>query len=105
MRGDWNGAAETVLRVDGGMVASDWTMQRLADLLNAAVDRPRVMETTALGAAWLAGMQAGFYPGAADFAKSWALERRFSPAMGEVERESKYRGWKEAVGRTLSDRP
>jgi len=105
MRGDWDGAAETVLRVDGGMVASDWTMQRLADLLGARVDRPRVMETTALGAAWLAGMQAGFYPGAAKFAESWALERRFSPAMGEAERENKYRGWKEAVGRTLSARP
>ena len=64
MQGDWDGAGETVLRVDGGMVASDWTMQRLADLLDAAVDRPRVMETTALGAAWLAGMQTGFYPDA-----------------------------------------
>ena len=104
MQGDWNGAGETVLRVDGGMVASDWTMQRLADLLNAAVDRPQVMETTALGAAWLAGMQTGFYPGADKFATSWALERRFSPAMDEAERERKYAGWKDAVGRTLTAR-
>lgn len=104
MQGDWDGAGETVLRVDGGMVASDWTMQRLADLLNAAVDRPQVMETTALGAAWLAGMQAGFYPGADEFATSWALERRFSPAMDGAERERKYAGWKDAVGRTLTAR-
>lgn len=104
MRGDWDGVEETVLRVDGGMVASDWTMQRLADLLDAAVDRPRVMETTALGAAWLAGMQAGFYPGAEKFAESWALERRFSPAMDATERERKYAGWQDAVGRTLTAR-
>jgi glycerol kinase len=104
MRGDWGGARETVLRVDGGMVASDWTMQRLADLLDAAVDRPQVMETTALGAAWLAGKQAGFYPDAAQFAESWALERRFTPAMDGPERERKYAGWKDAVGRTLTTR-
>jgi glycerol kinase len=104
MQGDWGGARETVLRVDGGMVASDWTMQRLADLLDAAVDRPQVMETTALGAAWLAGMQVGFYPEADKFAESWALERRFSPAMDAIERERKYAGWKDAVGRTLTVR-
>lgn len=105
MRGDWAGARETVLRVDGGMVASDWTMQRLADLLDAPVDRPRVMETTALGAAWLAGMQTGFYAGADEFAKSWALERRFSPVMDKAESDRKYAGWKDAVGRTLTARP
>ena len=68
------------------------------------MDRPRVMETTALGAAWLAGMQAGFYPGAEKFAESWALERRFSPAMDATERERKYAGWQDAVGRTLTAR-
>jgi glycerol kinase len=104
MRGDWDGAGETVLRVDGGMVASDWTMQRLADLLAAEVDRPRVMETTALGVAWLAGMKAGFYPDAESFARSWALDHRFTPAMDEGERARKYAGWKDAVGRTLSHR-
>ena len=56
MRRDWDSASETVLRVDGGMTASDWTMQFLADILGAQVDRPKVLETTALGAAWLAGM-------------------------------------------------
>ena len=53
---------ETVLRVDGGMVACDWTMQRLADILDAPVDRPTILETTALGAAWLAGSRAGVWP-------------------------------------------
>ncbi len=62
MRGDWPTVAATVLRVDGGMVASDWTMQRLADILDAPVDRPTILETTALGAAYLAGLQSGFYP-------------------------------------------
>ncbi|MGE0846621.1 MAG: FGGY family carbohydrate kinase, partial [Flavobacteriaceae bacterium] len=104
MRGDWGKARETVLRVDGGMVASDWTMQRLADILDAPVDRPTVLETTALGAAFLAGMQVGFYPGMAEFAESWALERRFEPAMEARERERRYAGWKDAVARTLTRR-
>ena len=67
------------VRVDGGMAASDWTMQRLADILDAPVDRPTVLETTALGAAYLAGLQSGFYPEPEKFAERWALDRRFSP--------------------------
>ena len=59
MQKDWGSAGKTILRVDGGMTASDWTMQRLADILDAPVDRPQVLETTALGAAYLAGLQAG----------------------------------------------
>ena len=102
MRGDWAGAGDTVLRVDGGMVASDWTMQCLADVLGAPVDRPRVLETTALGAAYLAGMHVGFYPGLDEFSSTWALERRFTPAMEAGERERKIAGWKDAVRRTLS---
>jgi len=102
MRGDWGSIHETVLRVDGGMVSSDWTMQRLSDLLNAAVDRPRVLETTALGAAYLAGMHSGFYPAPDAFAESWALERRFVPDMDEDQREKRYAGWRDAVSRTLS---
>ena len=104
MRGDWHGAkgSETVLRVDGGMVASDWTMQFLADILNAPVDRPRILETTALGAGYLAGLAAGFYPEPDDFAKSWKLDRRFRPAMTDAVRARKYAGWKDAVSRTLS---
>ena len=103
MRKDWKGAAaKTVLRVDGGMVASDWTMQRLADILDAPVDRPTVLETTALGAAWLAGSKAGVWPKAKDFARKWALDRRFKPVMEDKERRAKIKGWQDAVRRTLS---
>jgi glycerol kinase len=101
MRRDWGEARETVLRVDGGMAVSDWTMQRLADLLAAPVDRPKVAETTALGAAYLAGLRVGIYPAPAEFAKRWQLERRFEPAMDRAERERKYAGWQDAVKRTL----
>jgi glycerol kinase len=103
MTADWNGGEEAaVLRVDGGMSASDWTMQFLADIIGAQVDRPEVLETTALGAAWLAGMQAGIYPNQAEFAGNWALDRRFEPKMVDDERSQKYAGWKDAVRRTLS---
>ena len=103
MRKDWKGtSAKTVLRVDGGMVASDWTMQRLADILDAPVDRPTILETTALGAAWLAGSKAGVWPKAKEFAKSWALERRFKPEMDTATRSAKLAGWRDAVRRTLS---
>ncbi len=83
MRADWPEAkaAHIVLRVDGGMTASDWTMQRLADLLDAPVDRPMIQETTALGAAYLAGLSVGVYPEPSKFADNWRLERRFKPAM------------------------
>ncbi len=103
MAHDWEGAGQAnVLRVDGGMTASDWSMQFLADILGAPVDRPKVLETTALGAAWVAGMQAGVYPGFDAFAKSWAVERTFEPQMDEATREARYSGWKDAVSRTLS---
>jgi glycerol kinase len=103
MKKDWKAAAaSTVLRVDGGMVASDWTMQRLADILDAPVDRPEILETTALGAAWLAGSRAGVWPKAQDFARSWALERRFKPEMDTKTRNTKLRGWRDAVRRTLT---
>ena len=102
MQGDWSAAGSTVLRVDGGMTASDWTMQRLADLLDAPVDRPNIMETTALGAAYLAGLQAGVYPAPDEFAKRWSLDKRFSPGMAPDARAQKYAGWKDAVRRTLS---
>jgi glycerol kinase len=105
MREDWTAPHETVLRADGGMAASDWTMQRLADILGAAVDRPKVLETTALGAAYLAGLEAGLYPGPGDFSKTWALERRFEPRLSEADRGTMYAGWKDAVARTLTARP
>ena len=105
MRKDWGGRGRTVLRVDGGMVASDWTMQRLADILGVPVDRPQILETTALGAAYLAGMQVGLYPKPAAFAQTWKLERRFAPEMPVKEREARYALWKDAVARTLTRAP
>ncbi|MEE9545773.1 MAG: glycerol kinase GlpK [Rhodospirillales bacterium] len=103
MKGDWSGAgADTVLRVDGGMTVSDWTMQFLADILGAPVDRPRVLETTALGAAYLAGMQRDVYPGLDGFAETWALDQRFSPQLDTDLREFRYEGWRDAVRRTLT---
>ena len=101
MHADVPGDSDAVLRVDGGMTASDWTMQFLADILGAQVDRPQVLETTALGAAWLAGMKAGVYPNAEGFAKSWALDRRFEPNMSESDRDAKYARWKRAVQATM----
>jgi glycerol kinase len=99
MRADWpeGEAHRPVLRVDGGMIASDWTMQRLADLLGAPVDRPEVAETTALGAAYLAGLAAGIYPDPARFADRWRLERRFTPAMGADARAVRLASWRRAV--------
>jgi glycerol kinase len=106
MHKDWkSNGADTVLRVDGGMVASDWTMQRLADMLDAPVDRPTILETTALGAAWLAGSKAGVWPGMEEFARSWALDRRFEPEMDDATRTAKLKGWRDAVRRTLTTRP
>ncbi|MCE1235955.1 MAG: glycerol kinase GlpK [Hyphomicrobiales bacterium] len=101
MRRDWSGLADTVLRVDGGMVASDWTMQFLADILDAPVDRPEVLETTSLGAAYLAGFAAGVLPDPDAFAAAWRLERRFAPQMDAATRARKYAGWARAVERTL----
>ena len=93
--------AGTVIRVDGGMSASDWTMQFLADILASPVDRPSSLETTARGAAYLAGMAAGVYPDTETFAATWAADRRFMPTMPEQERHRKYAGWQHAVARTL----
>ena len=102
MHADWDQSAETVLRVDGGMVASDWTMQRLADILQAPVDRPMIAETTALGAAWLAGSRAGVWPDQQGFADSWRLDKNFAPEMAVALRDKKVAGWNQAVQRVLS---
>jgi glycerol kinase len=101
MRQDWSASANTVLRVDGGMVASDWTMQRLADILNSPVDRPVVLETTALGAAWLAGCGAGVWPEQQGFAHSWRRDHRFEPNMADEARTRAIAGWRLAVKRTI----
>ncbi|UWQ04530.1 glycerol kinase GlpK [Aliiroseovarius crassostreae] len=103
MVADWSSdGGDQVLRVDGGMSASDWAMQFLSDIIGAPVDRPEVLETTALGVAWLAGMKAGIYPDQAGFAREWALEKRFTPVMSSQERDAKYARWKRAVAATLS---
>ena len=105
MQADWPGAGQAVLRVDGGLAASDWSMQFLADILGAPVDRPKVTETTALGAAYLAGLQAGLCPEPTEFAGQWALDRRFEPQMDEAERARRYQGWQRAVRATIAAAP
>ena len=102
MRGDYQNVGGTVLRVDGGMVASNYTMQFLADILDAPVDRPIILETTALGAAYLAGLQRGIFPPPEHFSKTWKCERRFTPSLAEDIRIRKYNGWQDAVRRTLT---
>lgn len=103
MSADWKAAGvQPNLRVDGGMSASDWTMQFLSDIIGATVDRPEIHETTALGVAWLAGMYVGVYPDQATFAAQWARETEFLPAMDESTRETRYASWKKAVQATMS---
>jgi len=103
MHADWvSEDAPPVLRVDGGMSASDWAMQFLADIIGAPVDRPKVLETTALGVAWLAGMKVGVMPGQEEFAKQWELDRKFIPSMDEGVRAQKYANWQRAVKSTLA---
>jgi len=103
MRSDWHndGEEKSVLRVDGGMASSDWAMQFLADILDAGVDRPKTLETTAVGAAWLAGSAIGYYPPFDEFSRLWKSESHFAPIMQEEERERKYSAWKSAVEATI----
>ena len=91
--------APAALKVDGGMVANNWFCQRLADLTGLPVERPQVTETTALGAAYLAGLSTGVFSDFSDIAKGWALDRRFAPEMGRAVRDALYDGWINAVGR------
>ena len=84
------------------MIASEYLLQFLADILAMPVDRPKVAETTALGAAYLAGQRAGVYPDPARFAATWKLDRRFEPAMDAATRARKCAGWRDAVQRTLT---
>ncbi len=102
MRSDWSGGGDSVLRADGGMSASDYAMQFLSDIIGAPVDRPRVQETTVAGAAWLAGMASGVFPGKSEFADTWSLDRRFSPSMTREARERRHAAWQRAVRATLS---
>ena len=102
MKSDWQGSFQTILRVDGGMSASDWTMQNLADILDTPVDRPKILETTALGAAYLAGLQIGLFSAPEVFAKRWKSKKRFKPKMKAQEREARIAGWNDAVRKLLA---
>lgn len=97
MRAD--GAAFGTLRVDGGMVSNDWVVQRLSDMCGQTCERPQVTETTALGAAYLAGIAAGVYESLDEVAELWESEQIFESQMGELDRERRYQGWKNAVAR------
>lgn len=101
MQADMHAGADTVLRVDGGMSASDFAMQFLSDITDTLVHRPEVLETTALGVAWLAGQRAGVYPDQSGFAKAWALDQSFKPAMTEETRTAKYAAWQRAIDATM----
>lgn len=95
-----DGASSTAaLRVDGGMVVNNWVVQALANILGVPVDRPQVTETTALGVAYLAGLQIGLYRDLAEIAKHWQRERAFEPAMPEAKRNELYEGWLDAIRR------
>jgi glycerol kinase len=103
MHADWQDAGTApTLRVDGGMSANNWAMQFLSDIIDAPVDRPTVLETTAMGAAWLAGQHVGLYPDKAGFARNWAIDQTFVPAMSSGTRDARYTAWKRAVAATLS---
>lgn len=109
MKADWAGSGDTALRsssnatlrVDGGMSASEYAMQFLSDIIDAPVDRPAVLETTATGAAWLAGSQSGLLPDMAEFAKGWSADARFEPSMEAGLRDARYAAWRRAVEATI----
>ena len=94
--------APVELRVDGGMVVNNWLTQSLADILQVAVVRPQTVETTALGAAFLAGLQAGVYGSLGDISRLWQVDRRFKPRLARDRAEAQYRGWQDAVRRVKS---
>ncbi len=97
-----DGLSPTRLRVDGGMAHNDWTMDYLADVLDLPIDRPVVMETTALGAAYLVALQAGLYTSLAEVARNWKAQAHFSPDMSQETRDKALKGWHSAVGKVLS---
>jgi glycerol kinase len=101
MTGD-SGLAIERLRVDGGMAASAWAMQFLADIVPARVERPAVLETTAWGAAYVAGLARGLCPEPEAMMARWSAAQSFTPAMPESEREERYAGWRRAVASVLA---
>ena len=103
MQQDWGNKKQSILRIDGGMVANDWAMQTLADQLSAPIDRPAVTETTAAGAAYLAGLAAGLCPKPREFAKQWAFEKRFEPKISGCQADDLYKGWRRSVAKLLHE--
>ena len=99
------GIAVSTVRVDGGMATSDWTMQFIADILPAIVERPASIETTAWGAAYVAGLCHGVYPDPETMVSQWLPERCFAPQMSQAEREERYSGWRRAVAGVLAAAP
>ena len=98
-----DGLRPSTFRVDGGMAANNFVVQKLADLLGCQVDRPQITETTALGAAYLAGLQCGFYATLDEISQLWQLERSFEPSQDKAWRDRHYARWLEAVQRTRSN--
>ncbi|TNE39794.1 MAG: glycerol kinase [Alphaproteobacteria bacterium] len=96
--------AQAPLRVDGGMVANDWFLQDLANLLGRPVERPKQQETTALGAAYLAGLQLGYFNSLEDLSSAWEMDRQFEPQESSDHRDRRYERWRVAVARVLSDK-
>jgi len=92
-----DGIRPTRLRVDGGMTTNNWVMQHLADILGAEVDRPEIIETTALGVAYLAGLKAGVFSSLSELSDQWKLERRFRPIISKAHRDKLYLGWTNAI--------
>ena len=97
-----DGATPTSLRVDGGMVHNSWMAQHLSNILDIPVDRPKVLETTALGAAYLAGLQAGLYDSLEDVQANWQREKHFEPKMDSETRIGLLKGWNAAVQKVLT---
>ena len=97
------GASPATIRVDGGMAANDWLCQFLADMLGTPVERPVDLETTALGAAFLAGLSIGLWPDTDALARTWRRGRRFEPGMAADERAALVEGWHRALRKTLTE--
>ncbi len=98
-----DGANLKTLRVDGGMVENKWLVQTLSNIIDLPIDRPKIMETTALGAAYLAGLQAGLYDSLEDVSANWGLDIHFDPDMNPADRARQIKGWKQCVGKVLTN--
>ena len=102
MRGDIEDVEDVVLRVDGGMAVNDWAMQAIANIADVPVDRPKITETTSLGAAYLAGLQSGLFDNLQEMASNWHRQNRFVPEMEASRRAGMLSGWRRAVGSTIA---